>query len=322
VSFLYNGTGGRLDNLQVERISDKTFPDERSRPLWAAEHSFDKVMRFDPLWGLVSDEYENLGYEDGFYSIRAEKFWLPASPFMTLNFESFEGNDALAAASGLLRRLGNLYSTPLGGPDYTGAHDFTMLERFQRLSGSQDRVSQIPSLILADGLAAGLVGTKTAISSRTVQWPASLAVDDTVRGTPSADVIAFKRAIRYDLRYAIPAFIVLALLVLSLLGALGILATSRSILTQLRHIYNQTSAGRLATSLILAEHADPKQRTHEWVRGDGNLPLSFGQMTEPEKDYFCVLGTGASEVIMRDQKASPRPGEDAALLTVSLTSAL
>ena len=71
VDFRHSGTG--FTDLEVLNIADKSYPDERSQPLWAAEHSFDRVMRFDPLWGIVSDDYESLRYIDGFYTHRAEK---------------------------------------------------------------------------------------------------------------------------------------------------------------------------------------------------------------------------------------------------------
>jgi hypothetical protein len=308
VTFSYNGTGGQFANLEVLRITDKVYPDEESKPLWAAEHSYDKAMRFDPLWGIVDDRYEKMGYNDGFYTLRAEKLWLPTSPFLTLNFGEREGNDALAGASGFTRRLGNLYGglSDLDGPDYSGQFDYTMLERFQRISHDQTVAAQIPSLILTDGLAAGLVGTKTSISTKYVQWPASLAVDDTDRGIPQASVIEYRRVIRYDLRYAIPGFIVLATLLLALVWAGGILVSSRSILRTLKNMYNQTSTGRLATNLLHLGQSNPTQPSREWVKRDGRLPLSFGHITAPEKGHFCAVIEGSSD-------AKPCPDSESAL---------
>ena len=314
VEFIYNGTGKSLDNLKVLNVKDKTYADERSKPLWASEHSGDFRMRWDPLWGIVDDRYESYGFDEGFYTMRAERMWMATSPHLTGNFGEIEGYDALAAVSGFVRRLGNLYGglSELSDPDYTGAFDFAMLERFRGLTRSQDTAGQVMSLILNDGLAASLVGTKTAISTRYVPWPASLAVDDPIEGIPAARVMVYERVIRYDIRYAIPAFIVLGLLLIVLLWALLILITSRSTITDLKHVYNQTSAGRLATNLLLAEHAEPKQSSAQWVMGDGSLPLSFGQMAGEEKDYFCVIGTkSGEEITVRDVK-----GENAALLTV------
>ena len=202
-----------------------------------------------------------------------------------------EGFDALAGASGFPRRLGNLYDAGLGElskPDYSGEYDYTLLERWHRLSHNQDTVSQIPSLIMTDGLAAGLVGTKTSISKKYVQFPASLAVDDTAQGYPSAQVTVYARVIRYDLRYAIPSFIVLVILLLALIWSLAIIFTSRFFIT-MRNMYNQTSTGRLATSLLLSNRSDPKQSAGDWASGDGRTLLRFGRMRPPDMDSFCTI---------------------------------
>jgi hypothetical protein len=62
-----------------------------------------------------------------------------------------------------------------------GKNEYALFERFQKLSENETGASLDPSLILTDGFAGGLVGTKTSISTKYVAWPASLAVDDTVR---------------------------------------------------------------------------------------------------------------------------------------------
>jgi hypothetical protein len=317
VEFRYNGTEGRFENLAVLNITDKAYPDPQSEPLWAAEHTYNKSMKFDPLWGIVDNRYEAMGYNDGFYTLRAKKLWLPTSPFLVTNFGEREGYDSLAAASGFHRRLGNLYGdslSSLDSPDYTGQYDFTLLERFQRLSSTADGAAQIPSLILTDGLAAGLVGTKTAISQQYVPWPASLAADNTSRGIPRARVAVYKRVIKYDLRYAIPGFLVLALFLITLLWSAGILATSHSTVTHLRNVYNQTSAGRLATNLLLPDNGDPGQSSSEWVSGDGRLMLNFGQLTEPRTGQFCAVvgGEGLGDgKPASDGKSTPTPtGEE------------
>ncbi|KIW17682.1 hypothetical protein PV08_04877 [Exophiala spinifera] len=315
VTFLYNGTGARFENLEVVDIADKVYPNEKSKPLWAGEHSYDKAMRFDPLWGIVDDSYENYGFKEGFYTLRAEKFWLTATPTPSLSFGDTDGFDALAAVSSFPRRLANLYgfADALGGPDYSGKNDYTMLERFQSLSHNQDDAAQIPNLIMTDGFAAGLVGTKTSISTKYVQWPASLAVDDTVQGYPSARVTAYRRALRYDIRYAIPALMVLSLLLPALIWALAILVSTRHLLQTLKNLYNQTSTGRLATGILVPTPDKKEQSSRDWVKGDGSLLLSFGHIKKPEKDPFCeIVGGGSSDATQsppnREKVVSPVDG--------------
>jgi hypothetical protein len=304
VDFRYNGTGGEFLNLEVLQIRDKEYPDEESKPLWAVEHSYDKIMHFEPLWGIVDDLYETT---DGFFTLRAEKLWLPTNPLLTGNFGETEGYDALAAVSGFIRRLGNLYGglSSLFNRDYSGKYEYALFERFRRLSHNETVASQIPSLILTDGLAAGLVGTKTSISTKYVEWPASLAVDGTVRGLPQARVMTYKRVLTYDIRYAIPGLVVLAILLFAFVWASGILLLSRSIFRTMQNMYNQTSTGRLATNLLLPGRSDPKQPSHEWVRGNGGSQLSFGHISPPENDHFCTIVGESSEA---EPKSISRPG--------------
>jgi hypothetical protein len=288
VDFRYNGTGGDFTNLEVLKIAPKIYPNDASKPLWAVEHSFERIMRFDPLWGLVNDSYETTL---GFHTLRSESLWLPTSPSMTGGFGEYEGYDALAATGGFLKRLANLYEGSFGlyARDYSGKMEFSLSERWSRLSQNQTTASQIPSLVLTDGLAAGLVGTKTSFSSKYVEWPASLAVDNNVRGYPRAKVQVYRRIIQYDIRFAIPSFVVLALLLIALAGAITSGTIAPSIMRTMQRMYNQTSAGRLATSLLRPSQSDPTQASGAWVKNEGGLRLAFGKISAPENNSFCKV---------------------------------
>lgn len=283
LEFQYNGTGLGLLDLNVTSIKNKVYPDEKSKPLWAVESSGQYRMRFDPLWGLVTDEFATY---DGFYTLRAEQLWLPTSPHLTLNFGSFIGYDALAAASTFVRQTGALYgSMAIDVRDYTGKQEFALAERFNALSLEQSTASLVPSLILNDGLAMTLVGTKSAVSTKGAPWPASLAADTPGPGPASARVVQYRRTIRYDLRYAIPSFFVLAIFTACLCWAIGLVVFSGSIITRLRNIYNQTSAGRLATGLMASDEMDHNKPTKAWVSQEGKQVLKFGDGPTARKDY-------------------------------------
>jgi hypothetical protein len=287
VDFRYNATRGDLRGLEVLKVAPKVYSTEASKPLWAVEHSFDRVMRFDPLWGLVNDSYETT---EGFHTVRAESLWLPTSPSMSGGFGEYEGYDALAATGGFLKRLANLYDTgKLEAKDYTGEAEWALSERWQRLSHNQTTASQIPSLILTEGLAAGLVGTKTSFSTKYVEWPASLAVDSSERGYPRAKVRVQRRVIQYDLRYAIPSFVVLAILLVAVAVAVASAATAPAVLRTMQQMYNQTSAGRLITTLLRPGKSDPTQTSSAWVESEGGFVLAFGKISQPEDESFCKI---------------------------------
>lgn len=288
VNFRYNGTGGDLSNLEVTSIAPKVYPNDALQPLWAVEHSSNRPMRFDPLWGIVNTSFENT---DGFTTKRSDSLWLPASRSLITSFGETVGFDALAATGGFLKRLSSLYKPPPSlreERDYSGKLEFGLAERWSRLSQNQNTASQIPSLILTDGLAADLVGTKTSFTSKYVEWPASLAVDDKTRGFPTAKVQVYQRTIEYDIQYAIPSFLVLFLLCIALIGAAASTIIAPSIVRTMQNLYNQTSAGRLATNL-LREDGDPTQPSSLWIKEQGHLSLAFGKVFVPEDDYFCKI---------------------------------
>ncbi|OSS43473.1 hypothetical protein B5807_11982 [Epicoccum nigrum] len=286
VRFRYNGTEAALPGLEVMDIAPKIYHNNASMPLWAVESSGNRSMNFDPLWGLVSKDYETT---KGFDSSRSESLWLPTSPAMQVSLAQGDGGDALAATGGLLTRLAKLYEPWLGEPDYSGDMEYALYQRWARLSQNQIAASQIPSLILTNYLAAVLVGTKTSFTSRYVDWPASMAVDDSVHGVPSAKVEVYRRIIQYDIRYAIPSFLVLALLSAALAGAIWSATTASSIVQVMQRSYNQTSPGRLATNLLLNSDDDATQSPKTWIAAHGRSRLAFGKVIVPEDEWFCKI---------------------------------
>ena len=56
-----------------------------------------------------------------------------------------------------------------------------------------------------------------------MEWPASLSVDEDDGGiVPQFKIQVYKRVIRYDIRYAIPGIVVLAIMLVALIWALVI----------------------------------------------------------------------------------------------------
>lgn len=291
VDFKYNETSTHLAGLEVSKISEKEYPDDASMPLWAVEHSYERRMWFDPLWGLVDDKYKTT---EGFYTQRSPYLWLPASPNMVLGFGETQGIGTLAAVSSFIRHLGNLYNgIGIGARDYSGEFEYSMVERIRPLFDNATAASQLPSLIMTDGLAAELVGTKTPLTDSGAPWPATLAATSPDKGRPQQlEVNPNRRAIRYDIRYAIPGLILLGIFVVALAWAFVILVLYPRILSTLRNTYNQTSAGRLAAGLLDNGVGNARRPTGQWVENDGKLLISFGNIDGAANDYYAkVVGT-------------------------------
>ncbi|KAL8376058.1 hypothetical protein RB595_007258 [Gaeumannomyces hyphopodioides] len=289
VAFRYNGTDTKLSNLHIDSITDKAYPDERSKPLWSVETSGDQRMTFDPLWGIVDDSHSTV---ESFHSMRAEKLWLPTVVSPGVTFGQRQAFDPLAAVTAPGLNVANLYSdVTRDTAQHTGGQSLPLVERFARLSAKETTAGLIPSLILTDVLASLLVGTKTAVRRTPVGWPARMAVDEPAGGLARANVTAYYRAVSYDLRYAVPSFVLLALLlVVSVWAAVVLLVERCGVIRALRGMYNQTSAGRLAASLLRGGAAgDPNQSSAEWAEGDGRLVLSFGNIGSRRAGYYARI---------------------------------
>lgn len=287
VDFRYNGTGVQLSNLKVERVSDKAYPDEKSKPLWAVETSFPFRMSFDPLWGIVSDRHETA---DGIHTMRSEKLWLPETVSQRVLFGARAGSGSTAAASGPVMNVYGIYHQSFDLNSLTGAYSYPIAERYRRLSTNGTTASQIPSLMLTDALASLLVGTKSAIRTQPVTYPARLRIQDPPAGMSVTGVAVYRRVIRYDMRYAVPALLVLGLLAVVMCWVVVILVVERlGVLRRLRDMYNQTSTGRLATVLLQPGIGNPNEPTSEWVEGDGQLMLAFRRIGTKDSSYFVKV---------------------------------
>ncbi|KAK1830670.1 hypothetical protein QBC39DRAFT_353599 [Podospora conica] len=281
VHFRYNGTGVQLSNLEAERVTDKVYTLDKYKPLWAVEASFPFRMTFDPLWGMVSDRYEAA---EGISTMRSEKLWLPAIVSSAL---LGYGTGSLAAATGPVMQVKETYTTTSDLETLTGAFSYPIVERYGRLSTNATVASQIPSLMLTDSLASLLVGTKSAIRAAPVTYPARTRIDTPFTRLSAADVAVYRRVIRYDLRYAVPALLAAGLLAAVLCWVAVILAVARlDVLRRLRDTYNQTSTGRLATVLLQPGGGNPNESTSEWVEGNGRLMLAFGRIGTKGAGYF------------------------------------
>ena len=75
VHFRFNGTDD-LKSLTIDKVEQKQYPSENSKPLWGVEDTGNKyrMSEIKLLWGLISEEYANLRNVS---SIRQEHLYLP-----------------------------------------------------------------------------------------------------------------------------------------------------------------------------------------------------------------------------------------------------
>lgn len=134
VTFFLNGTSS-LESLQIRSAIPQTYPSNATTPLWAVENTGGmNISDVQPLWGLVSDEYE---HDPRLWTIRRDYMYLPAGSAMVDGLGMLLPGDALGMQAPI-ETLSVLYSSlaSFGSqlPDYTGIYALPLKQKWQRLS--------------------------------------------------------------------------------------------------------------------------------------------------------------------------------------------
>ena len=288
VKFVINGTAS-LANLRVDSVQDKVFNGEKSKPLWAVEKTGRNISDLQPLWGLVHDRHEK---SENLYTLRREKFWLPAVSSLLM----MSSQDGLASANAPASALSTAFGSSLAGSekaDYTGETNIALNRLWRSFSKSASSAGSIINLITTDILVASLVGTKSAITR-----PDSAAIPKGAdSGYLPANAVAlvsgFRRQLQYNLLYAIPALIILVFLIAVIILALFMWVTRRFKLAVLKQLLNQTATGRTVTNILYPELCDPQAPTSEWLDKAGGSHLAFAVVPRHEVTTGSASASGS-----------------------------
>ncbi|KAM5358276.1 hypothetical protein ACJZ2D_015434 [Fusarium nematophilum] len=265
VKFTANGTG--LENVRVVQVFDKIFPDKASMPLWAIERTNLTIGMYSPLWGLVDDKYEG---SEALLTTRKRSLWLPAGQAQNggqaMSFYDSTPAGAHLMALSAAYGVRNSLSPGSGLMDYTGRDNFAMYVRWRDLSRSSETARKLINLIWTDIMANLVLGTK----------PGPFSLEETL-DKPSCDRVVqpWKRHIVYDLRYAIPAFVLIALWLSVLLGSTLLILLSRVSFSSLTQLANQLAPGRIAVNFLNSDACRSDAPTKEWATRAGSLIIGF-----------------------------------------------
>ncbi|KFZ23610.1 hypothetical protein V502_01917 [Pseudogymnoascus sp. VKM F-4520 (FW-2644)] len=258
----------------IKTVSDKTYANEASMPLWAIERSNLSIEKYTPLWGLIDNKYE---YSELYQTRRKQHLWLPAgqasgNPMASI-YDSTPTGAHLLALSAAYDIGGGLSSGPFL-PDYLGTQDFGLYVRWEALSRSSETAGKIINLIWTDVMANLVVGTKPGKSS-----------SDQTLGGPLYDRVirSWKRHIVYDMRYAIPAIVLLVLWLCVLLGALLLTFLSRISLSALSQLMNQLAPGRMAVNFLYGDACGLDALTKENREANDDSVRATTQRSRAEK---------------------------------------
>ncbi|PGH10001.1 hypothetical protein GX51_00267 [Blastomyces parvus] len=273
VDFRFNGTDG-LNSLVIDSIRDKTYAKDADKPLWGVEHSESRLNEVEPLWGLVSDEYKG---RDDISVIQKESLWLPgyaggliATP---AGYSNLAGINFHTHAFQTTYDIGT--SPPSGVTDYSGQTNMAMYAKWQDLSFTANTTARIINLVWTDIAANAVLGTKGWISQN--QARVARRDDGDGQGSPQprnndqreVPVFVFRKVIKYDLKFAIPAFLALVftLVILSTTCLLCLFGRARP--SRMRKYLFYTAAGRIMASFVYPNQIDPQSPTKEWNKSVG-----------------------------------------------------
>jgi len=290
VEFRFNTTDN-LSGLEVVDIVDKTYPNDDAKPLWGVENTEIPLADARALWGLVSPELAT--QTANLSTLRKESLLLPgysSTGITTTGYENLPGVDFPAEALGVAYSIGSAGSDV---PDYSGRTNLAMFQRWKALSGSPDLIAQILNLVWTDIAANDVLGTKGVAPTQ----GSNNQKRDITSGGVAIPVTMYDRQIKYRLPYAVPAIIVLALLVLSSLLTCCAVLFGRASPSKMKRYLNTTSAGRIMTSNFQG-HVDNDISTKHWIASSGKIPFTVGR-GKPEP--VGEKGHGESDSFLKEE---------------------
>ncbi|KAJ3475371.1 hypothetical protein NLG97_g9483 [Lecanicillium saksenae] len=279
VSFASNGSSS-LELVKVTASKEKSYASAKEYPVWAYEDfgQYQKTPNAStiPLWGLVDSSYSGtLGYN----FIQSPFFYLPQISEYAYgsNGAPYDMSAAAAAPLGILRIAMQGVNSGGAGSSYTGSESVALSNKWRLLSEKTGSQAAALRLIWTDLMANAVLGTNGGFSPPAQDGHAS---DDFGQRT----VVPFKRRIVYDMRYAIPAIIALAVWAALLLGALVMTCVRPGMYTRLRHMLNDTCVGRVATNHMQDRKPLSRASTKEWQKNAGGVQIVLGESELPSVD--------------------------------------
>ncbi|KAH8898902.1 hypothetical protein GQ53DRAFT_791085 [Thozetella sp. PMI_491] len=286
-TFSYNRTDGGFPSLTVVAIGDKDYTGNPSAvPLWGVEKLDDQwgMLDLNPIWGIVSDDQQA---NPNVSTVRQPSLYLPGyfeplSIGFNLGIE-YGNREYLPGSDFSVGALMTAYTVKdydtyfsIAATDYSGSQSLGMWSRWQNLSASADSAALIANLIFTDSAAAAVVGSKGALGSGNA--------GSTIGTIPSIRVTPVIQAIRYNLLYAIPAFLTAAILLAVLLLTFTATVFGAAGPKRLRRHLQLLSAGRIYTVLMKPNHDVLTMPTKEWVQKLGNQVIDFSGLYVAQDD--------------------------------------
>ncbi|KAK4461311.1 hypothetical protein QBC42DRAFT_330110 [Cladorrhinum samala] len=298
VHFSVNGTG--IAGLNVLRVAPKTYAaDGSDAPLWGLEDWGLRLDQFSPIWGLVSPE---MAKKPNVTSVRKPHFNLIGTSIEAglpslLNLEDTQ-SDNLAGASFAQTVMNTVFKVVAEASDadtwgvwptdLKGLGNLSMFRRWQALSQDSALVPQIINLMWTNIAASAVVGTRGVLGE----------VNSGINPAGPIPVRPIGNRITYDVRYGIPAA-----LLLSWLGVIVVAAVccstccggGRTGFAELRRRIQQVSVGRVFTTFLHPEESTLTMSAKQWAQENGKRPI----MVDAFASNASKLYTGSATLAIR-----------------------
>jgi hypothetical protein len=271
-------TGNTLKALTISNVSDKSYPDQKSMPLWGVETPGMEIGDVPQLWGLISPDLEN---SVNLSTVRAPHLYLPGYGGSGVLSAVVPGGDNFPAKQGMDNVMSGVYVDSIltsDWTDYSGGNNMAMFKRWQDYSNSAKAMATIPNLIWTDLAANMFVGTRSWTSGNNL--PSHLQKRDSTDSVGASTqalvpITVFERQIRYHWPFAIPAFLALLLFGLVLLAALVSVTSGRGLPARVRHYLFHLSSGRLLAEMQHPGQCEKLAPTNEWIARVGRRPSNL-----------------------------------------------
>jgi hypothetical protein len=287
VDFGYN-TSTTLAGLFVKDIRPKVYSDSSKYPLWASETGklpdwFLAAML--PLWGIVDkkdDSMQNIEYA------QAPHLWLSSSTqlsgygFITQNLPAGE-----FPGLGLFHAYGVNSAATIstsGVGDYSGRANLPMYNQWKNLSSTAAGSARILNLIWTDIAANAVVGTRNWIP--TADAPNLSKRADAPSTGAQVPIHVLNRGTKYHIKYAIPAFLVLGLLLFALGSSVLAMILGRGTVGAIKMYLSRVSSGRLMTAIVdddiavdetVGVSSSNSMSTTKWLKREGTTVIDVSK---------------------------------------------
>jgi hypothetical protein len=304
VEFGYN-TSSNLEGLTIRDIQPKSYPNASAYPLWASETGELPdwwLLSLEPLWGIVEkrdDSLQNIEYT------QAPHLWLSAEitsgfGLSTFNLPAIEFHGEALFTTYNIRSDSSTSGSNLVG-DYTGHSNLAMYNKWKNLSATATGSASILNLVWTDVVANAVVGTRSWLPSEPIPNLAKRAESDS--SGVDVPVYILNRGTKYHIRYAIPAFLVLALLIAAICASLVAVIFGKGNFGKIRLYLSRLSSGRLMTAMVAEDTAlgettsvgdGSSASTKWWLKSRGKTVIDISdrvpRVIGTEKDDTANVG--------------------------------